>query len=198
MKVPTEFELQHIYDPVKAREYYLRNRELKGRRRAQSQVAVATKRARAAADSRTGKTRELIAKDVRAKQRKDLTERIQSLSKKLQRLEAKIREKQSEEAREDRKGKAKKERAAKEAAKPDTAAEKAEKARENKKYKEKHEQELKTKAKKASEQSGGGSSSDKQKPMKTGLKTSSVSELKALATKVKGQIAVAKQKLAAL
>jgi hypothetical protein len=184
MLAPTEFDLSqlvHVYDPAKAHEYYLRTRKLKGRPKGQS------------VDPRTGKTREKISEDAKAKQRKELAARIQSLSKKLQRLEARIREMEHKEAREDRKSKAKKERAAKEREKPKTAAEKAEAAREAKKYRKKHQQQLKTKAKKASDKSGGGSSSGETKKSKA-----SVSDLKALATKVRGQIAVAKQKLAAL
>lgn len=187
MRTPTELELQHLaagfvsnYDPAKRREYYLRTRKLKGRRRGTSE------------DPRTGKSMGQISKDARAKQRQELAARIQSLSKKLQKLEAKIREMEAAEASEDRKGKAKAERAAKEAAKPKTAAEKAEAAREAEKYRDKNQQKLKSEAKDA--KSGGGSAREK----KSGSKASSVSDLKALATKVKGQIAVAKQKLAAL
>jgi len=186
MQAPTELELQHIgslvsnYDPVKAHEYYERTKKLKGRRRGSS------------VDPRIGKTMGQISKDARAKQRKELAARIQSLSRKLQKLEAKIREMETKEASEDRKGKAKAERAAKEADKPKSAAEKAEAARESEKYRDKNQQKLKSEAKDA--KSGGGSSTDKQ----AGSKKASVSDLKALATKVKGQIAVAKQKLAAL
>jgi len=165
MRSPTEVELRHLvanYDPIKAREW-------KGRQRGSSD------------DPRTGKTR------AETTQRKELAASIQSLSKKLPQLEAKIREKEKAAASENRKGKAKKERAAKERDKPKSAAEKAKAVRES-------EQELMHKAKEASGKSGGDSFSKK----KPESKTSSVSELKALATKVKGQIAVAKQKLAAL
>jgi len=178
MLTPTEFELQHVYDPVAAREYYLRTRKLKGRQPG------------AGDDPRTGLTRGQIASNAKTRQRKELAARIQSLSKKLDRLEAKIREMESKAKSEDRKGEAKKERAAKEADKPKTAAEKAEAARESEKYRDKNKQKLKNQAKQASSKSGGGSSK------KSGTKT--VTDFKALATKVKGQIAVAKQKLAAL
>lgn len=182
---PTEYELHQLfhyavgYDPVKAKEYYERTKKLKGRQRGSSE------------DPRTGKTREEIAKDARTRQRKELTELVNRLTKKLDRLEALIKERESKEKSEDRKGKAKKERAAKEAAKPDSAAEKAEKAREAEKYRDKNQQKLKGKD---DGKSGGGSS--KKGDKKSGKK--SVSELRSMATKVKGQIAVAKQKLAAL
>jgi len=187
MRTPTDHELDlvhawaaSIYDPVKAHEYYERTKKLKGRRRGSTQ------------DPRTGKSMGQISKDARAKQRKELAARIQSLSQKLQRLEDKIREMEAKEASEDRKGKAKKERAAKEANKPKSAAEKAEAARDAEKYRDKNQQKLKSEAKDA--KSGGGAAKDK----KSGSKKATVSDLKALATKVKGQIAVAKQKLAAL
>ena len=205
MRTPTEFELGQlahislgaVYDPAKAHAYYERTKQLKGRNRGQapssngslSGIGQVTGR-----DPRTGKAMPQIQREARAKQRKELSDRIQSLSAKLAKLEAKIREMSHEEASEDRKGAAKKERAAKEREKPDTAAEKAEKARESKKDRAKNQQETKNKAKEASDKSGGESSSK----VKSGSKTAQVSELRALATKVKGQIAVAKQKLAAL
>jgi hypothetical protein len=197
MKTPTEYELQHIslYDPIKAHEYYLRTRKLKGRKRGSTPSTSSFARGLSSGiDPRTGKAMEQIHREARAKQRKELSDRIRSLSSKLQKLEAKIREIEAEEASEDRKGQAKKERAAKEREKPDTAAEKAEKARESKKDRAKNQQTQKSKAKKASDTSGGGSST-KEKKSSSGSK---LSDLRALATKVKGQIAVAKQKLAAL
>jgi Tfp pilus assembly protein FimV len=190
MRTPTESELQHlmgavtkVYDPVKAHEYYEKHKKLKGRKRGTSQPA---------ASSRTGRH---VPGAAKARQRKELQARIQNLSKKLAELEDLIKKKEHAEASENRKAKAKKERAAKEANKPKTAAEKAKAARENKKFRDKHKQELKTKAKQASNKSGGSSSKTKASGSK---KAASVSELKSLATKVRGQIAVAKQKLAAL
>jgi hypothetical protein len=184
MRTPTEYEieqlLQHaadVYDPVKAHEYYLKTRQLKGRQRGSSD------------DPRTGKTREQIAKDARAHQREELSMRIKSLSAKLAKLEALIKQKEAEARSTKSKSTAKKERAAKEKDKPKTAAEKAKEARDAKKYRQQHKQELKSKAKAHDKKSGGGSK--KAKPH-------TVSELRTLATKVRGQIAIAKQKLAAL
>jgi Tfp pilus assembly protein FimV len=184
MKTPTEYDIERLvhlgYDPVKAHEYYMRNRKLKGRKKGSSQ------------DPRTGKTRPQIHKDAKARQRKELSAAINNLERKLQKLEALIKKKLHAEASENRKGKAKKERAAKEKDKPKSAAEKAKASRENEKYRKKNQQKLKTKAK---GKSGGGSS----KGSKTGgASKHSVTELKSLATKVRGQIQVAKQKLAAL
>lgn len=201
MKTPTELELSqlmHVYDPAYAREYYLRNRKLTGRKQGTARPASSDNRNgqapsgnRNGRDPRTGKTREQIAKDARTKQRKELTAQIDRMELNLERIKAKIRELMQDEASKDRKSEAKKERARKEAEKPKTAAEKAKDARESEKYRDKHKQELKTKAK-DSKSGGGSSKSDKKKS------EAKLSDLKALATKVKGKIAVAKQKLAAL
>lgn len=185
MKTPTDLEreeLAHVYDPVKARQYYLRTRELKGRQPGKGE------------DTQPKRTRKEIATSARAKQRKELATSIQNLQEKYQQLKALIKKKEHEAASENRKGMAKKERAAKEKDKPKSAAEKAKAARENKKFRDKHKQKLKSDAKKEDSKSGGSSSS---KAKKTDTKHS-VTELKNLATKVSGQIAVAKQKLAAL
>lgn len=184
MQTPTEFELQHAladYDPVKAHEYYERHKQLKGRNKGSARRTLKPRTTRAPASS------------AKARQRKELSASIQSLSKKLQQLEALIRKKEHEAKSEDRKGKAKKERSAKEKDKPKSAAEKAKAARDNKQFRDKHKQELKTKAKKDSGKSVGSS----KKPTSR-ISKSSAADLKVLATKVKGQIAVAKQKLAAL
>lgn len=147
MKTPTEFELQQLmkgYDLAKARECY---------------------------DRRKSTQPEVIRHSgSKIQQRQELQTRVHALSQRMPRLEALIQKREDEEARENRRAKARKERAAKDKDKPKTAAEKAEAAR--------------------GSRSANGGSSDK-KPL-------SASELKSLATKVKGQIAVAKQKLAAL
>jgi hypothetical protein len=204
LRTPTELELQHLmadYDPRKAHDYYEKHKKLKGRKPGRiteddprwNPKTMGNKRGRlpSSIDPRTGKTIEEIQQNAKAKQKKELAASIQSLDKKLQRLEAKIRELRHEAAQEDRKSKAKKERASKEREKPKTAAEKAKAARESEKYRDKHKQELKSKAKKDSDKAG----SDKKK---SGSNSEKISELKTIATRVKGQIAVAKQKLAAL
>jgi hypothetical protein len=205
MKTPTEFELKqlaHFYDPVKAHDYYIKNRDLKGRKKGThtyedgSTVSAAENErrkitARTGIDPRTGKTRQQIAREARVKLRKKITEQVGRLEDKLKKIEDKIRELEHKESSEDRKGKAKKERSRKEAEKPKTAAEKAKDARESSKYRDKHKQELKSKAKKDGK-SGGGKKDGKSSGKVT------LEDYKVLATKVKGQIAVAKRKLAAL
>lgn len=198
MRTPTEYEVEELlhyaigYDPVAAKKYYEEHKHLKGRRRGSAQPAPSTRGS--SQDPRTGKTREQISKDARAHQRQELSDLINRLSDRLGKLEDLIKKREAEERDSHGKSKAKKERAAKEKDKPKTAAEKAKAEREAKKYREQHQQELKSKAKKADGKKSGGSGSDgKAKPRKH-----TSSELRTLATKVKGQIAVAKQKLSAL
>jgi len=200
MRTPTEYELDRLlhyapgYDPVAAKKYYEEHKHLKGRRKGQAPKIYEDdpRWNPKTMGNHRGFTREQMALQAKARKRGAIMQAIDRMEKKLKELEALIRKKEHEAASEDRKGKAKKERAAKERDKPDSAADKAEKARENKKYREKHEQELKSKEKSRDKKSGGGSSK------KSGTGKKEIHELKALVTKYKGRIAVAKQKLAAL
>jgi Tfp pilus assembly protein FimV len=180
--------VRNRYDPVKAHQYYEAHKHLKGRHRGRTAL-VPIGRGRGSVQ-RTGA--------ARARQKAELQARITSLSKKLRELENLIKEKEAVLKRDQASAKstAKKERAAKEKNKPQTAAEKAKAARDAKKYRKSHSQQLKNKAKQASNKSGGSGSAKKgssQKPNEMHIK-----DLKALASKVRGQLAVAKQKLAAL
>lgn len=207
MRTPTEYEIENLfhyavgYDPVAAKEYYERTKKLKGRRRAQPEkiyeddprwdpTKMGNKRGRLP-DPRTGKTREQISKDARARQRKEVQAQIKSLGERVDRLQSLLKEREAEEKADKSKSKAKKERAAKEADKPKTAAEKAEAARDSEKYRDKNQQKLKSKG--DGKKSGEGSD-DKKKA--TRKHTSS--ELRTMITKAKGQLAMAKLKLAAL
>jgi hypothetical protein len=181
MRTPTESELNrlmHEYDPLAAHKYYEEHKHLKGRKKGSGPPPP------------SGRTPRQAAANAKAQQKTALAASIQNLQKKLGQLEELIRKKEHEAASEDRKSKAKKERSAKEKDKPKTAAEKAKAARDNKQYRDKHKASLKAKAKKDGKSGGG---SDKQSASKK-----SVSDLKVLATRVKGQIAIAKAKLAAL
>ena len=211
MRTPTEYELENLlhyavgYDPIAAKKYYEEHKKLKGRRKAAPEKIYeddprwdwrtmgnkSRKWQGKGPDPRIGKTREQIGRDARAKQRKELSEQIDRLSKRYDKLTALIKERIAEERKESHKSKAKKERAAKEADKPDTAAEKAKKARDSEKYRDKHKQELKNKSDDKKSKDG---NDDKKKG--SGKKT--VSELRVFQAHVKGQIQVAKQKLAAL
>jgi hypothetical protein len=73
---------------------------------------------------------------------------------------------------------------------------KAQLARDAKKYRQSHKQKLKNQRKQAAAKSGGHKHPGKKNQQPDSKK--SIADLKALATKVKGQLAVAKQKLAAL
>lgn len=172
--------LRHVYDPAKAHEYYMKVRKLKGRKKG-SAPPPAKGRTASPPPAKGRVPAKAVSGPARARKKQEIQVRIQGLEKKLRDLEALIRKKEAA---------AKK--SAKEAAKPDTAAEKSEKARDAKKYRDKNQQKVKAAAKKAAAKSGGGSDTKKASADK------SVTELKSLATKVKGQIAVAKQKLAAL
>lgn len=108
---------------------------------------------------------------------KELGQAIVKLETQLAKLEVLTKKRETTEASVDRKSVARKERAAKENSKPASVAEKANVARANAKL-------------------NGGSGKDASSNKKGS--EPSVSELKTLATRVKGQLAVAKQKLAAL
>jgi len=174
LMVDGEDGVRHMYDPEYARQYYLRTRKLKGRKKGAGKTSASTGLARNDRTRSALKTKKPSA--VRARQRQALAARIKTLETKLHKLEAKIRKREQD----DRESK-------KESEKPATAAEKREKAKDSKKYRDKHKQELANKAEKKSDGKKGS------KESKT-----STEDLKKLATKVKGQIAVAKQRLAAL
>jgi hypothetical protein len=196
MALPIEFQIEqlmHRYDPIKAHEYYIKTRKLKGRKSA-SDKPSSTNTGVGKFGGAPKHLRKQVAKASRSAQRKKLAIAIHDLEQKLNKLEILIRKKAHEEASDNRKSKAKKERSAKEKDKPKSAAEKAKLARENKKYRDKHQQEQKTKARSSS---GSGSSATSKKAS-TNESGPSSSDLKAMATRVRGQIAVAKHKLAAL
>jgi predicted RNase H-like nuclease (RuvC/YqgF family) len=186
MRTPTtdleRDQLAHLYDPAKAHEYYEKHKHLKGRHKGSGQPPAR----RVAGQHNSAK----------AKQKQELQARITGLQKKLNELNQLIQMKEAalKRSQSSAKSNAKKNSQAKAKDKPKTAAEKAKAAREAKKFRKKHRQSLKTKAKQASNKSGGGSS----KKAAANPKKASIAELKSLATKVRGQLAVAKQKLAAL
>lgn len=175
MRLPDGSTLMHgvnvPYDPAKAHEYYLRVRKLKGRKKGSDHL------------SPIGKPPAHAHAPAREKEKKVIGARITELEGKLKKLEDLIKAKEAVVKRNQQ------------AAKPPTAADKNKKAREAKKFRKKHKQQLQTKAKQAAK-SGGGSSKGTSAKSKT--KGGSIKELKALATKIKGQIAIAKTNLRAL
>lgn len=118
------------YDPVKAHEYYIRTRQLKGRKKGQPTFSV---------KKPSGSTVVLTARQL-TEQRAYAAERINNIKQKLAELTSQLHKAMGE-ARE------KKAKSEREAKKPPTAAEKSEAARESKKYRTKNRQKLANKRK---------------------------------------------------
>ena len=133
MELPDGTILKHgraPYDPVKAHQYYLRTRQLKGRKKGSPTFTVRLA---------NGKTVELTARQL-TEQRVYAAKRVNDIKQKLAELSTKLKQAMSEARKEDAKS-------AREAKKPDTAAEKSKAARESKKYRDKNQQKLATKRK---------------------------------------------------
>lgn len=150
MQLPDGTTLMHgvaPYDPVKAREYYLRNRKLKGRKKGVGRPPKGIPPG--ASNSFTvkvdGKAYKLSPKQL-AEQKAYAAKRVMGIKKKLTLLNAELKKKMAEARGKDR-----------EAKKPDSAAEKSEKAKDSEKYRDKNKQTLKNKAK----QAGSSKKSDK-------------------------------------
>lgn len=173
MKHPTGDVIMHDgrpYDPVKAHDYYLRNRHLKGRRHGSGQAPAPSR-----------------ARKIPVPQKRQLAAKISALEGKLQKLEKLIKEKEAALKR------------SQDSSKKPTAADKSKQARESKKFRKKHKTELAAKAKKAAaKKSGGGSKGGKGANGGKPDSEKSIKDLKALATRVRGQLHVAKAKLSAL
>jgi hypothetical protein len=120
------------YDPVKAHEYYIRNRQLRGRRSARGVVSkpIRERSPRYAVRLSTGKTIQLSQNQLR-EQQVYAAKRVSDIKRRLSELGTKLRQLRAD------------------AKKKPTAAERSKAARESRQYREKHKQELSTKAKKA-------------------------------------------------
>jgi DNA repair exonuclease SbcCD ATPase subunit len=131
MQLPDGTVLMHAphtsYDPRKAHEYYMRTRQLKGRKKGTATPLPSSKPTK-------------VDPQVVAKQRQAAAKRVNELKAKLADLNRQLKEKMAE---------AKKREA--DAKKPKTAAEKREDAKDAKKYRDKHKQQLANKAKKAAD-----------------------------------------------
>lgn len=139
----------HAYDPVKAHQYYLKTRELKGRKKAGATLlAPSTPKGQFVGTPGKPKgpakglpsvpAKKLDPKKVAA-QRKAAVERVKKIKKQLAELNDRLKEKMAEAKAAEAKAK-----------KGPTTAEKAEAARDAKKYRDKNEQKIANKAKKAS------------------------------------------------
>jgi hypothetical protein len=176
MRYPDESsELAHLYDPVKAHAYYLRTRKLTGRKKSAGKPNTET--GVAGLLGKIGGHSVKTAGVAKQRRKAELKQRISTLKGKLAKLERELKKREAN-ARQ----------TARDAKKPDTAAEKREKARDSKKYRDKHQQELKSKAK---SKSGGSSKS-------SGASKSSTDSIKKTIANVKGKIHDAEQRLNAL
>lgn len=135
MRLPDGTILMHgrtPYDPVKAHEYYMRTRHLKGRKKGSPTFLVRKP---------SGKTVTLTGQEL-TEQRAYAAKRVNDIKLRLAELNSKLRKELSE-AR-DKKAKSKREEK-----KAPTVAEKAEARRESKKYRAKNQQKLANKRKSA-------------------------------------------------
>lgn len=131
MKWPDGSVIMHAqtpYDPVKAHEYYIRNRQLKGRKKGVSYTV-----------QYKGKTVKLTAREL-TEQRAYAAQRVSDIQNKLSELNTKLRAAL-------RDAKEKKNKSIRESSKPASAAEKSKAARDSRKYRDKHKQSLATKSK---------------------------------------------------
>lgn len=122
------------YDPAKAHEYYIRTRQLKGRRSGAGKPASTY-----TVKLNDGSTTILSGQQL-AEQRAYITKRVTEIKKSLLELGAQLRKSMKA-------AKEKKAKAEQKAAKPPTAAEKSAAAKKSKQYREKHKTELSTKSK---------------------------------------------------
>lgn len=179
MKLPDGTILMHgktPYDPVKAHEYYLRTRKLKGRKKGQEELSPFEKRRSLGkkADSftvrlREGGTAKLTPQQL-AEQKVYAAKRVADIKKKLTELNSLLKKKMAEARKSESESK-----------KPPTAAEKAKANREAKQYRSKHQQELANKGKAAAAK----------KPAETKPKTDTVEGLKQQISEIQNSLKAA-------
>lgn len=169
MKLPDGTVLMHgsaPYDPVKAHEYYLKTRELKGRKKG----SAAPPPSKVPVKGLGTKPKKPTNPQELARQRQYAAKRVAEIKSKLADLNARLKKAMADAKEAEAKSK-----------KPPTAAEKAKAARDAEKYRDKHKSELKAKGKKAAAKE---SASDKPKH-------DSVESLKKTISEVKGRLAAA-------
>lgn len=177
MRLPNGEVIMHgqaPYDPIKAHEYYVRTRQLKGRKPGQAQSA---------GSSRTSAVRGNVN---RTRQKKELAARVALLEGKLTALDNLIKKKEAILKRDQSTNK-----------KPKTVS-KSKAAQQNKQYRQTHKTQLAAKAKAAAKKSGGGSPGGGKAGTGTPDSQKSIKDLKMLSTRVRGQLQAAKAKLRAL
>lgn len=127
------------YDPVKAHQYYLRTRQLKGRRKGSPTYTV-----------RSGGHQVRLTGQQLTEQRAYAAKRVSDIKNRLGELKATFNKLLAEAHKKEAKSKREEAKSKREAKKAPTAAEKSKAARESKKYEKKHKTELATKRKTAS------------------------------------------------
>lgn len=131
MKLPDGTILMHgqaPYNPQKAHDYYVRTRQLKGRRKGQATVTV---------KGRSGGTVQLTKQQL-VEQQAYAAKRVGEIKQKLSDLKKELEKRMAEAHKADAKAK-----------KGPTAADKREAAKESKQYRDKHKQQLTNKRKRA-------------------------------------------------
>jgi len=185
VKLPNGEILMHAdapYDPVKAHQYYLRTRKLKGRKKAGAQPPKLTPAGGRKIPKAPPKKHTQIS-DLNPQQKRELQvvarARVEKAQKKLNELNKKLKDKLAEAKKAER-----------DAKKPKTAAEKSKDAREAKKYRQAHKTEIstKSKAKRATDKASGKDTSNNSVE---GLKKQIVAAEKELATAKAKQKALA-------
>jgi len=165
------------YDPVKAHEYYIRTRHLKGRHRGRSALVQVPKGSSTyTVKLRNGKTVTLTRQQL-VEQEAYAAKRVSEIKNRLNELVDKFKQMMKEAEKKSSSNK-----------KP-TAADKAKAAKESKQYRQKHKQELKNKAK---------TKKEKTPSKKTVKKTFTVEELKSKITEIKASLKAAIQTQRAL
>ena len=164
MKLPDGTILMHgqaPYDPQKAHDYYIRTRQLKGRRKGQTTVTV---------KGRHGGTVQLTKQQL-VEQQAYAAKRVGEIKQKLSDLRHELEKRMAEARKADAKAK-----------RGPTAADKREAAKQSKQYRDKHKQQLTNKRKRAAADKPAAD----HKP-----KTTSVEELKAKISEVESRLKAA-------
>jgi hypothetical protein len=180
--------LMHVaapYDPVKAHQYYLRTRQLKGRKLGQN-VVPSRKNPLVGDVGQTTYTVKLPDGSTSVVTAKDLREQRAYAAQRVHDIKTALADFSSELKKAMRDARMKKAEAERKAEKGPTAAEKSEAARESKQFREKHKTELATKAKTRA----------KTEPKSKSESTDPVAELETRVTQIKDSLkaAVAQQR----
>jgi hypothetical protein len=142
-----------VYDPVKAHQYYIRTRQLKGRRPGAGTASVGRRTRSSTYTVRYGGQKVKLSQRELAEQTAYAARRVNSIKLRLAELTITLRKMRAEAGVKETETKRK-------AKKAPTAADKSKAARESKQYREKHKQELSTKSKRASKKRSAKSESD--------------------------------------